>query len=208
MVGLIGKKVGMTQVFDDKGILTPVTVVKIEPNTIVGERSTEKNGYSAVVIGAVDAKVSRLTKPYIGQFVEPLVPKKYLVELRDFDQECSVGDALGLDIFEGITYVDVRGTTKGKGFQGVMKRYGFSGGRKTHGSKFHRAPGSTGMGTYPGHTFRGRKMPGRMGGVRCTTQNLRIVKIDLEKQILLLRGAVPGAKNGMVIVTYSKKKEM
>lgn len=208
MIGLIGKKVGMTQVFDQKGILTPVTVIKVEPNTVVAERSEEKCGYKAVVLGAEDVRESRISKPYRGQFKDPVSPKRYLVEMNDFDQECAVGDLVGLDVFEGIRYVDVRGTSKGKGFQGVVKKHGFGGGRATHGSKHHRSNGSTGMNTYPGHVLKGTRMAGRMGGVRTTVQNLEIVKIDKEKQVLLVKGAVPGTRDGMVVVTFSKKREM
>jgi large subunit ribosomal protein L3 len=208
MIGLIGKKVGMTQVFDEKGILTPVTVIKVEPNTVVSERTKEKSGYSAVVLGAEDVKENRITKPYRGQFKGEISPKRFLVEIADFDHECAQGDVLDLDVFEGCRYVDIRGKSKGKGFQGVVKRYGFGGGRATHGSKFHRAGGSTGQNTYPGHVFKDTKMPGRMGGEKVTVQNLEIVKIDKEKQVLLVKGAVPGARDGMVLVTYSRKKEM
>lgn len=208
MIGLIGIKVGMTQVFDDKGILTPVTVIKIEPNTVVSERTREKSGYSAVVLGAEDVRESRISKPYRGQFKGEISPKRYLVEMSDYDQECAVGDRVDLDVFEGCRYVDIRGTSKGKGFQGVVKKHGFGGGRATHGSKHHRTAGSTGMNTYPGRVFKGTKMAGRMGGVRTTVQNLEIVKIDKEKQVLLVKGAVPGARNGMVVVSYSKKREM
>ncbi|MDR2588852.1 MAG: 50S ribosomal protein L3 [Spirochaetales bacterium] len=208
MIGLIGKKVGMTQVFDEQGILTPVTVIKIEPNTVVSERTREKCGYDAVVLGAEDVKENRLSKPYRGQFKGEISPKRYLVEIADFDKDCAAGDLMGVDVFDGCRYVDVRAKSKGKGFQGVMKRYGFSGGRATHGSKFHRAPGSTGQNTYPGHVFKNAKMPGRMGGEKVTVQNLELVRIDKEKQVLLVKGAVPGARNGMVLVTYSRKKEM
>ena len=208
MIGLIGKKVGMTQVFDEKGILTPVTVIKVEPNTVVAERTKEKCGYSAVVLGAEDVRENRISKPYRGQFKGEVSPKRYLVEIADFDHEYALGSLVGLDVFEGCRYVDIRGKSKGKGFQGVMKRYGFGGGRATHGSKFHRAPGSTGHHTWPGHVFKNTKMPGRMGGEKVTVQNLEIVRIDMEKQVLLVKGAVPGAKDGMVLVTYSRKKEM
>jgi len=208
MIGLIGKKVGMTQVFDEKGILTPVTVIKVEPNTVVDERKKEKSGYSAVVLGAEDVRENRVSKPYRGQFKGEISPKRYLAEITDFDCEYALGGLVGLDVFDGCRYVDVRGKSKGKGFQGVMKRYGFSGGRSTHGSKFHRTPGSTGQHTWPGHVFKNTKMPGRMGGEKVTVQNLEIVRIDKEKQVLLVKGAVPGAKDGMVLVTYSRKKEM
>jgi large subunit ribosomal protein L3 len=207
MLGLIGKKVGMTQVFDDFGELMPVTVIKVEPNIVVGQRTDEQNGYSAVVLGAIDAKPSRLTKPVLGQFEKhDLDPKKYVVEMRDFEHECTIGDSLGVELFENSAFVDVVGTSKGKGYQGVMKRHGFGGGRKTHGSKFHRANGSTGMAAWPSRVIKGTKMPGRMGGERTTAQNLRVVSVDAERQTILVNGAVPGTKDGYVIVQRAKKK--
>ncbi|MFQ3620965.1 MAG: 50S ribosomal protein L3 [Spirochaetales bacterium] len=208
MVGLIGKKIGMTQVFNEQGILVPVTIIQIDPNWIVAKRTPEKNGYQAVVLGSGELKPSRVTKPYKGQFPETVQPTRYLVEIKDFELEVEVGSKIGAEALEGLRFVDVRGTTKGKGFQGVMKRWGFHGGRSTHGSKFHRTHGSTGQNTHPGHTFAGVKMAGRMGGARCTVQNLRVVKIDTEKQLILVRGAVPGTPNGMVVVTAAKKREL
>ena len=206
MLGLIGRKVGMTQVFDDKGVLTPVTVIKFDDNVVVGARTTEKEGYNAYVMGAEDKKKNRVTKPYAGQFAEGNAPKKNLVEFRDFEKECQVGDTFGVEIFNDLGFVDITGTSKGKGFQGVMKRHGFAGGRKTHGSKFHRGIGGTGNAASPSKVFRGRKMAGRMGGVRTTVQNLRIVRVDEEKQVLLIKGAVPGAKNCVVVVKRAKKR--
>ena len=207
MLGLIAKKVGMTQVFDDYGELMPVTVLKIEPNVVVDQRTPEKNGYSAVVLGAEDIKEKALTAPKLGQFKKNNVdPKRYVVEMRDFDRECEIGESMGVEIFENSAFVDVTGTSKGKGFQGVMKRHGFGGGRKTHGSKFHRANGSTGMAAWPSRVIKGTRMPGRMGGDRSTVQNLRIVNIDTEQQTLLVGGAVPGTKDGYIIVQASKKK--
>ncbi len=206
MLSLIGKKLGMTQVFDEAGVLTPVTVIKVDPNVVIAQKTKESHGYSAIVIGYGDQKKSRLSKAYLGQFAEGVVPKKLLKEMRDFSKEVKVGDVLGVDLFEKTRYVDVTATSKGKGFQGVMKRWNFGGGRNTHGSKFHREPGSTGQCTYPSHTFKNVKMPGRMGGERCTQQNLRVVKIDLEKQVIIVRGAVPGPKNCTVIVKSAVKK--
>ncbi|MFP4113766.1 MAG: 50S ribosomal protein L3 [Spirochaetota bacterium] len=207
MLGLIGKKVGMTQVFNEFGELMPVTVIKIEPNLVVDQRTPEKNGYSAVVLGASDVKPTRLTAPVVGQFRKnDLDPKRRLVEMRDFDRECSIGETLGVEVFENSAFVDVTGTSKGKGYQGVMKRHGFGGGRKTHGSKFHRANGSTGQAAWPSRVLKGTKMPGRMGGVRRTVQNLRIVSVDAERQMLLVGGAVPGNRDGYVLVQASKKK--
>ena len=207
MLGLIGKKVGMTQIFNDYGELMPVTVIRIEPNLIVDRRTADRNGYDAVVLGASDAKPSRLTAPVLGQYKKnDLAPKRRLVEMRDFDRDCAIGDTFGVEVFENSAFVDVTGTSKGKGYQGVMKRHGFGGGRKTHGSKFHRAGGSTGMAAWPSKVHRGTKMAGRMGGVQRTAQNLRIVSIDAERQMLLVNGAVPGARDGYVIVQAAKKK--
>ena len=205
MLSLIGKKVGMTQVFDEFGVLTPVTVVKVEENVVIANKSIEKDGYKAVVLGSIDKKEKNTTKPVAGQFKEGITPKRKVVEVRDFDKECAVGDVLGVELIEGVEFVDVIGTSKGKGFQGVMKRHNFGGGRSTHGSKFHRANGSTGMAAYPSKVIKGTKMAGRMGGERKTVQNLQIVKIDTERQVLLIKGAVPGTKDSFVIVRKAKK---
>jgi large subunit ribosomal protein L3 len=206
MLGLIGKKIGMTQVFDDGGVLTPVTVISVEPNVVVGKKTDEAHGYSSIVLGCADKKKNRVTKAYAGQFAENIPPKKILREMRNFSKEVSVGDVLGVELFEATRFVDVTATSKGKGFQGVMKRWGFHGGRSTHGSKFHREPGSTGQCTYPGHSFKNIKMPGRMGGDVCTAQNLRVVKIDAEKKVILVRGAVPGARNCILVIKSAVKK--
>ncbi|MDR2394969.1 MAG: 50S ribosomal protein L3 [Treponema sp.] len=206
MLGLLAKKVGMTQVFDDAGRLVPVTVLRIEPNIVVAQKNEEKNGYAAVVLGVDDAKPGRVTKPYKGQFPEQISPKKHIKEFRDFDKEVAVGDSLGAEVFEGCRYVDVTGISKGKGFQGVMKRWGFSGGRHSHGSKFHREPGSTGQSTYPGRTFKNMKLPGRMGREQVTVLSLKVVKVDPEKQLLVIRGAVPGVHTGLVVVRAAVKK--
>ena len=206
MVGLIGTKVGMTQVFDEIGILTPVTVIKVEDNTVIAKRDIDTNGYEAVLLGAIDMKPSRVKKPYEGQFKDKITPKKHLYELRGFSSDVNVGDTLSVESLGETRYVDIIGRSKGKGYQGVMKRHGFSGGRKTHGSKFHRAAGSTGMAATPSRVIKGTKMPGRMGGDRKTVQNLRVVSIDSEKKVILVEGAVPGTKNSVVIVKTAKKK--
>jgi len=135
-----------------------------------------------------------------------ITPKKRIRELRDFEKEVAVGESLGVKVFEGVRYVDVSGVSKGKGFQGVVKRYGFGGGRKTHGSKFHREPGSTGQNTYPARTFKNRKLPGRMGRERVTVLSLRVIKMDTENQLLMVRGAVPGINKGLVFVRSAVKK--
>lgn len=206
MLGLIGKKVGMTQVFTEEGNIIPVTLIQVDTHYVVNKRTSDKDGYEAVVLGSVEAREKKVTKPYKGQFPGDIKPTKKLFEIRGFDKECNVGDTLELDIFEGIKFVDVKAISKGKGFQGVMKRHGFSGGRKTHGSKFHRAPGSTGQAAWPSRVFKGTKMPGRMGADLTTVQNLKLVKIDKDQKVVLVKGAVPGAKNSFVLITKAKKK--
>jgi large subunit ribosomal protein L3 len=196
----------MTQVFDESGNMVPVTVMRVDPNVVIANKTEEKDGYKAVVIGIDDEKKSRITKPYAGQFPENIVPKKHLKELRDFDKEVAVGDKLGIEVLEGIRYVDVSGVSKGKGFQGVVRRYGFGGGRKTHGSKFHREPGSTGQSTYPHKTFKNMKLPGRMGRENVTVLSQRVVQMDAEKQLILIKGAVPGINKGLVLVRAAVKR--
>ena len=205
MLGLIGKKVGMTQVFDEKGQLTPVTVIKVEGNAVVAERTVEKNGYNAAVLGSGDVKASRATKPYAGQFKDGN-PKKTLMEFRDFEKEVKVGDVLGVDLFNEIKFVDVTGTSKGKGYQGGMKRHGFGGGRATHGSKFHRDLGGTAMSSTPARTFKGQKMAGHMGNETVTVQNLRVVRVDENLQVLMVKGAIPGPSQSTVVVKKAVKK--
>lgn len=204
MLGLIGTKVGMTQVFDEQGTQTPVTVIRIDANAVVGHRTPERDGYSAVVLGAGSIKKSRVRKPYAGQFPEGLQPTKVLKEVRDFGRECKVGDSFGVEAFEGTRFVDVQGISKGKGFQGAMKRHGFGGGPKSHGSLVHREVGSAGVAS--GKSFKGARMPGRMGGETAKVQNLRIVKVDVEKKVLLVKGAVPGPRGGRLFVTQAGKR--
>ena len=208
MLGLIGKKIGMTQVFDANGKLIPVTAIKIEDNIVVSKRTKEKNGYDSVLLGTIEMKEKRASKPYLGQFNNAgCKPKKELKEFRDFDKEVNVGDSLNLEIFgDEIVYVDVTGVSKGKGFQGGMKRYNFGGGRATHGSKFHRDLGGTAMSSTPARTFKGQHMAGHMGNCKVTVQNLRIVKSDNKEGLLLVKGAVPGCVGCTLIVKKSIKK--
>jgi large subunit ribosomal protein L3 len=206
MLGLFARKVGMTQVFDENGNLVPITVIRFDPNIVVAHKTVEKDGYRAVIIGLGDKKKKLVTKPYGGQFPEAVPPKKILREIRDFEKETAVGDSLGVETLEGCRYVDVSGVSKGKGFQGVVRRYGFGGGRHTHGSKFHREPGSTGNSTYPHHTFKNTKLPGRMGRERVTVLSLKVERIDAEKQLLLVRGAVPGINEGLLMVRSAVKR--
>jgi large subunit ribosomal protein L3 len=205
MLALIGRKLGMTQLFNEEGMRIPLSVIQVEPNVVVRERTAEKNGYSAMVLGADALKKSRTRKPYAGQFPQGADPTRYLLEFKDFEKECKVGDKVGVEIFEGVLFVDVRGTTKGKGFQGVVRRHKFAGGPGAHGSKFHREMGSVGTGAFR-KIVKGSKMPGRMGDARLTVQNLRLFRVDKEKGLLLINGAVPGRRGGMVVVLKARKK--
>ena len=206
MVGLIGKKIGMTQIFDEQGSLVPVTVLRVEPNVVVQRRTVESDGYSAVVLGAGSVRARLVNRPDAGQYPDGVDPRRTLVEFRNFGHECEVGDELTLELLKDATHIDVTGTSKGKGFQGVMKRHGFGGGRKTHGSKFHRENGSTGMAATPSRVIKGTKMAGRMGGERATTLNLRVVRVDADDNLILVRGAVPGRVNGTVRIRPAVKK--
>lgn len=205
MKALIGRKVGMTQLFAEDGSLLPATLIEVEPNVVVGHRTTQRDGYSAVVLGAGKMRPKRVTKPYGGQFGNGVEAVRYLMEVRDFASRPEVGATIGVELFAGDTRVDVRGTSKGKGYQGVMKRHGFRGGRKTHGSKFHRAPGSTGQSASPSKVLKGKRMPGRMGGVSATVHNLRLYGIDAARRLLLVGGPCPGHRGATVLVTSAKK---
>lgn len=206
MKGLIAKKVGMTQVFDAEGKLIPVTVIKVEPNVVVAKKEKDKCGYDAVVLGVGEKKANKVNKSYKGIFGEKITPKALLKEFRDYEKEVNVGDTVGLDLFNGVRFLDITATSKGKGFQGVVKRFGFKGGRATHGSKFHREPGGTGECTTPGHSFKNIKLPGHMGFKTITIQNLRVVKIDEKLGTILICGAVPGNKDCTLIVRAAVKK--
>ncbi len=205
MKALIGRKVGMTQLFAEDGSLLPATLIEVEPNVVVGHRTAARDGYSAVVLGAGRMRPKHVTKPYAGQFGEGVEPARYLVEVRGFADAPEVGTTIGVELFAGDTRVDVRGTSKGKGYQGVMKRHGFRGGRKTHGSKFHRAPGSTGQSASPSKVLKGKRMPGRMGGISATVHNLRLYGIDSARRLLLVGGPCPGHRGATVLVTSAKK---
>lgn len=205
MIGLIGKKVGMTQIFDEGGNVIPVTVIKVEPNTVVSIKE-DKNKKSVVMLGV--GRVKKVSRSYKGQFAEGKEPLKLLKEFKNFTKEVSVGDVLGVDTFEGVRYVDATAVSKGKGFQGVMKRWGYAGGPAAHGSKFHREAGSTGHCTTPGRSFKNTTMPGRMGREQVTVQNLRIVKIDKDLSVVMVRGAVPGHRDTTVFLKSAVKREV
>ena len=208
MEGILGKKLGMTQVYSDEGRVIPVTVVQAGPCLVVQRRTEGRDGYEAVQLGLVEDRTPRkVSQPMRGHFEQAKVaPMRRLEEfaVRD-DNEWETGDQVKASIFNENDYVDVIGTSKGKGFQGVMKRHGFGGGRATHGSMFHRAPGSVGQASDPSRVFPGMKMPGRMGGKSVTVKNLKVVKVDEEKNLLYLRGSVPGPRNGYLAIRHAKR---
>jgi large subunit ribosomal protein L3 len=199
---LIGKKIGMTQLFEDNGRAIPVSVLQVGPCPIVQVKTAEKDGYTAIQIGFQEIKESCAVKPVRGHFAKAnLKPHRILREVRVEDTDkYKVGDAVDLKAFEGANRVHVAGTTKGRGFAGTTKRYGFRTGRATHGNKCHRAPGAVGNCATPSRIFKGKRMPGRMGGVSRTVKNLEVVQMDTENHLLFVRGAVPGANNGLVFV--------
>ncbi|MDI6703470.1 MAG: 50S ribosomal protein L3 [bacterium] len=206
-LGILGKKLGMTQVFDEKGEIVPVTAIKTGACLIVQKKIKEKDGYDAIQVGFDDIKKSRLNKPILGHFEKAEVsPKRYLREFRVADASSfEIGKELRTEeLFQEGEKVSVSSTSKGKGFQGVIKRHGFRGGKASHGSMFHRAPGSIGTSTDPSRVLKGKKLPGRMGGRKVTIKNIQIVKIDSTNQVLLLKGAIPGHRGGLVII---KKRE-
>jgi len=198
---LIGRKVGMTQIFGEDGAAIPVTVIEAGPCVVVGLRSVARDGYNAVNLGYGEISAKRLTKPARGRVSEGVKPARIVREVRtDEVEEYKIGDEVRASIFAPGESVDVVGVAKGRGFQGVVKRHGFAGGRETHGSNFHRRPGSIGASADPSRVFRGIKMPGRMGGQQVTVKNLDVVKVDGDRNLLLVRGAVPGARGSIVTV--------
>ena len=198
--GIYGKKLGMTQIFDNDGLVIPVTVVEVEPSLVLRKKTVETDGYNAIVLATGKKKKKQMNKPEKGQFDKvKLAYKKYVKELRLDDIESyNVGDELKADIFEAGELVDVQGVSKGKGFQGVIKRHGQHIGPKGHGSMYHRRPGSMGPTSSPGRVFPGKKLPGHTGKDTVTVQNLQIVKVDMDKNVILIKGSIPGYKNSLV----------
>ena len=201
--GILGKKLGMTQVFVADGSRIPVTVVEAGPCTVVQKKTESTDGYNALQVGFEAKKTHRVNKPMMGHFKK--ADQGAFAALRELAadnvDEYQVGDQVTCDsVFKAGDIVDVTGTSKGKGFQGVIKRWGFSGGRATHGSKFHRAPGSIGMSASPARVHRGKKMPGQMGNARVTQQNLEIVEVRPEQNLILVKGAIPGPNHGLVLI--------
>lgn len=209
--GVIAQKIGMSRIFDEAGEHIPVTVLRLDNCQVLSHRTDEKNGYTAVQLGAGTRKAARLTKAERQSFaVAKVAPKREIAEFRvSPDNLIEVGAEITADHFIEGQFVDVTGTSIGKGFQGAMKRWNFGGGRATHGNSIsHRALGSTGQCQDPGKVFRGKKMPGQMGNERVTTQNLVIVKTDVERGLLMIRGAVPGSKGGWVMIRDAVKKPL
>ena len=208
MNGILAKKIGMTQVFEESGNLVPVTVLQAGPMVVVQKKTVETDGYNAIVVGFGEINEKNVNKPRKGQFKKANASyKRYLREFKVEDVEkYNLGDEITVDIMDGVEFVDVIGTSKGKGTQGVIKRHGFGRGRESHGSKFHRMPGGMGAATWPGKVFKGHRMMGRMGNERVTVQNLKVVKVDKENGIILIKGAVPGPKKGLITVRKAIKK--
>jgi large subunit ribosomal protein L3 len=206
--GLIGKKVGMTQIFDDAGSAVPVTLIEAGPCYVTQVRLPESDGYSAIQLGFEETKPKRLTGGQLGHLKRNnLPPLRFLREFRQKNPEVQEGDKLTVEIFAVGEHVDVVGTSKGKGFQGGVKRYHFRGGPKTHGqSDRQRAPGSRGSTTTPGRVYKGARGPGHMGDDRVTAQNLNVVLVDVERNLLGVRGSVPGPKGGLVIIKGARKQ--
>jgi large subunit ribosomal protein L3 len=201
--GLIGKKLGMTQIYNDEGNVIPVTMIKAGPCTVIQKKNSDEDGYSAVQMGFVEEKeYKKVNKPAAGHFKKAEVPPIRILREFNVDEKDDLkpGDQISVDVFQIGEKVDVVGTSKGKGFAGVVKRWGFHGGRKTHGSMFHRRPGSIGCSAYPSRVVKGKKMPGQMGNERVKMKNLTVVQADKENHLLIVKGAVPGADGGYLLI--------
>ena len=206
MKGILGKKLGMTQIFTEEGIVVPVTVVEAGPNVVTQVKTVEKDGYNAIQVGFEDAKEKSLNKPQKGHLAAANVLKKHLKEFRvDAVEEFTVGQEIKADLFAAGEKIDVTGTSKGKGFQGPIKRHGQSRGPESHGSRYHRRPGSMGACSFPGRVFKNKKLAGHMGSVKVTVQNLEVVKVDADKNLILVKGAIPGAKGSVVTIKEAIK---
>ena len=207
MKGILGKKIGMTQVFTKEGKLIPVTVIEVEPNVVTQIKTVKKDGYDAIQLGAQTIREKLSNKPELGHVKKAnTTPKRFLREIRGVNvNDYTLGQTIGVDIFEAGEIVDVTGTSKGKGFQGVIKRHNQSRGPMGHGSQYHRGVGSLGT-MLPMHVLKGKKMPGQMGNVQRTVQNLEVVSIDTENSVILVKGNVPGPKKSLVMIRTAVKK--
>ena len=205
--GIIGKKIGMTQIFDEKGNVIPVTVIETTPNVVAQVKTIETDGYNAIQLGYGEVKDKHINKPEKGHFAKAgLTAKKHLREFRLENVDgYKVGDEVKADIFQAGEKIDVQGTTKGKGFQGVIKRHGQHRGPMGHGSMYHRRPGSMGATSTPGRVFKGKKLPGQMGKETVTIQNLDVVRVDMDKNVILVKGSVPGAKGAILKIKSAVK---
>ena len=205
--GVYGKKLGMTQIFTDEGLVIPVTVVEVEPCVVIKKKTVETDGYTALQVATGEVKEKHMNKPLKGQFDKAkLAYKKYIKELRlDNIDEYNVGDEIKADVFAAGDFVDVQGISKGKGFQGVIKRHGQHIGPKGHGSMYHRRPGSMGPTSSPGRVFPGKKLPGHTGKDTVTVQHLEVIRVDMDKNVILIKGSVPGYKNSLVRIKDSVK---
>ncbi len=208
MKGLIGRKIGMTQIFDETGLVIPVTVIDVASNVVTQIKTTETDGYNALQVGYEDIKEKNLNKPKKGHLNKAgITPKRVLQEFKAKDTEgFTPGQELKADIFAEGDKVDISGVSKGKGFQGVVKRHNHSTGYMSHGSRHHRTPGAMAAAAYPGKVFKGKKLPGQMGNEKVTVQNLEVVKIDVERNLLIVKGAVPGPKKGLVTINETVKQ--
>lgn len=208
MSGILAKKIGMTQIFED-GKFIPVTVVEVGPNFVLQKKTVENDGYTALQLGFDEKKEKNTTKPVMGIFKKAGVnPQRFVKELRvDSVEGYELGQEIKVDVLAGVEFVDITGTSKGKGTSGVMKRHGFGGNRASHGvSRNHRLGGSIGMSTWPGKVLKGKRMAGQYGNETVTVQNLKVVKVDAENNLLLIKGAVPGSKNSYIVVKPAVKK--
>ena len=206
MKGILGKKIGMTQIFTEHGEVIPVTVVEAGPVVVTQVKTTENDGYTAIQVGFQDAKEKSLNKPQKGHLAAANVLKKHLKEFRvDSVEGYTVGQEIKADLFAAGELIDVTGISKGKGFQGPIKRHGQSRGPETHGSRYHRRPGSMGACSYPGRVFKNKKLAGHMGSVKVTVQNLEVVRVDADKNFILVKGAIPGAKGSVVTLKEAVK---
>ena len=207
-LGVIGKKVGMTQIFNEEGLAVPVTVIKVDPIVVTQVKTVETDGYNAIQVGTVAAKEKHLTKAQIGHFAKNKLENfRHLQEFRvDNPQDYTVGQQIELSVLSNVQKVDVTGTSIGKGFQGTVKRHNFSRGPMAHGSKNHREPGSIGAGTTPSRVIKGKRMAGNMGNERVTITKLKLVKVDSENSLILIKGSVPGSEGKLVTIVPSRTK--
>lgn len=208
MKGIVGKKIGMTQMFDETGLVIPVTVIEVESNVVTQVKTIEKDGYNAIQVGHGDVREKNINKPQKGHLDKAgVAPKRTLQEFRlESVEGFTAGQELKADLFKAGDKVDVSGISKGKGFQGSIKRHNQSRGPMTHGSRYHRGPGAMSAAAYPGKVFKGKKLPGHMGSETVTIQNLEVVKVDVERNLLIVKGAVPGPKKAQVTINESIKQ--